>query len=312
MNGQAGGSEAGSAGSTLAGEAAGWVGWRNATGGNMNVRRIAPFWCDLVVKAVAGTLAIAVLSGVTGLGSAAYAAPTEQAGVCDKPESLGGDAKLRVTELMGRALIELVKPHAGGRTLQIEYGDELYVQKFGANGAIRLGFALTAANNEFTLTMSEMPPVKCTLQVPEFGRIYRAILRWHDPVQLDLNVLEPGGRMGESGNVSGGNPNTDLELGIGRMDVIGGVPAEDATGEMSYVADASAAPPDGVFGFKVDFVTRGSEAKPPYCGDGALAAPRIDFITIANGKVTVTKQTLARARCGDKIPDRLRLMMIRQ
>ena len=278
----------------------------------MDVRRTAPFWRDRVVKAIAGLAAITFVSGLGGFAPVALAATAEQIGTCDKPENFGPDAKLRLTGQMGRALVELVKPHAAGRTLQIEYGDELYVQKFGASGAIRLGFALTAASNEFTLTMTETAPVKCKLQVPDFGRIYRAILRWHDPVQLDLNVLEPGGRMGESGNVSGGNPNTGLDQGIGKMDVIGGIPAEDATGEMSYVTDAAAIPPDGVFGFKVDFVTRGSQAQPPYCDNGALAAPRIDFITIANGKVTVIKQTLPRAHCGDRIPDRLRLMMIRQ
>jgi hypothetical protein len=241
----------------------------------------------------------------------AAAAGPEAVAQCDKPENFGADAQFRLTQQKGRALIELVKPNTAGRKLEVEYGDELYSQKFGADGTIRLAFALTAQENEFTLTMSETSPVTCTVTVPDFNKIFRAVLRWHDPVQLDLNVLEPGGRLGEIGNVSGGRPNTARKEGIGQMDVIGGVPAEDATGEMSYVADAAAVPPDGVFGFRVDYVTRGSQPDAPYCDDNPLATPRIDFIKIDGGKVTIEKLSLNRARCREKISDSRRLMLIR-
>jgi hypothetical protein len=264
--------------------------------------------------AVALLSAIAVLPwpGLRWTIGIARAASTEQAATCDKPGNLGADAKIRITEQMGRALVEVVKPNSAGKTLEIDYGDEVYLQKFGSGGSARVTFALTAPSNEFFLSMRDAQIVKCTLAVPEFAHIYRAILRWHDPVQLDLNVLEPGGRLNDTGNVSGQHPNTDLDNGIGRMDIGGGVPEPDATGEMSYVVQASAVPPDGVFGFKVDFVTRGSRAEPPYCDDNPLAAPRIDFIRIANGQVTVTKQTLARAHCHENIPNKVRLMLIRQ
>ncbi len=283
-------------------------------GGKMLVYMIAPLMRNAGNSTVLALLSVVVVAslGVCWAVPAVAAGPAEQAGTCDKPDNFGADAKFRVTQVRGRALIEITKPNVAGRKLEVEYGDENYVQKFGANGTIRLGFALTAESNDFTLTMSETPPVKCNLPVPEFARLFRAILRWHDPVQLDLNVLEPGGRMNENGHVSGGRPNIGLDQGFGQMDVVGGIAAADATGEMSYVADATALPPGGVFGFKVDFVTRGGQAEAPYCDDNALAAPRIDFIKIENGQVTVTRQTLNRAHCHDKIPDKLRLMLIRQ
>ena len=241
----------------------------------------------------------------------AVAAGPETVGQCDKPGNFGVDAQLRVTQQRGRALIEIVKPNSAKRKLDVEYGEELYTQKFAADGTIRLGFALTAPENTVTLTMSETAPVTCTISVPEFNKIFRAVLRWHDPVQLDLNILEPNGRMGETGNVSGGRPNSNRNHGIGQMDIIGGVPADDATGEISYVADMTAIPSDGVFGFKVDYVTRGSQPETPYCDDNALATPRIDFIKIQGGKVTFEKLSLNRARCREKIADSRRLMPLR-
>ena len=280
----------------------------------MLVHLIASVWRGRILKAGLAAMAAFVMScalQLTGGGSAVAATP-EQPATCDKPANFGADAQFRVTQQRGRALIEIVKPNAAGRKLEVEYGDEVYSQKFASNGSVRLSFALIAPSNEITLTMSETSPVKCTLVVPEFSRIFRAILRWHDPVQLDLNVLEPGGRQNETGAVSGGRPNIALDQGIGQMDVIGGVPADDATGEMSYVADAASVPSEGVFGFKVDFVTRGAQAEAPYCDDNVLAAPRIDFIKIEGGKVTILRQTLPRAHCHDKISERLRLMQIRQ
>ena len=254
--------------------------------------------------------ALLLVGGLWG-GMPAVAAGPEPVARCDKPENFGPDAQLRVSQQRGRALIELVKPNTAGRKLDVEYGDELYSQKIGADGSIRLAFALTAPVNEFTLTMSETSPVTCTVSVPDINKFYRVVLRWHDPIQLDLNVLEPGGRMGEVGNVSGSRPNTGRKDGIGQMDIVGGVPAEDATGEMSYVADAATVPPDSVFGFKVDYVTRGGQPEAPYCDENALATPRIDFIKIEGGKVTIAKLSLNRARCREKISDARRLMMIR-
>lgn len=273
---------------------------------------IAKRWRDRIGGFVGATAAIIAVT-TAFIGPAFAATPAqEHPGTCDKPQAFGADAKIRVTELHGRATVEVVKPNSGGRKLQVEYGDEMYVQKFANNGGVRISFALTAPSNEITLSMNEAAPITCKLDVADFNKIFRAVLRWHDPVQLELNVLEPGGRLTESGNVTGSQPNTDLDQGIGQMDLIGGIPADGATGEMSYFADGTAVPQDGVFGFKVDFVSRGARPRPPYCDAGQLAAPRVDFILIANGRVTQSKQTLPRAKCDETLTDRQRLMPIRQ
>lgn len=60
---------------------------------------------------------------------------------CDRPENFGGDAQFRVSQQRGRALIEIAKPGTAGRKLEVEYGDELYSQKFGADGTVRVTVA---------------------------------------------------------------------------------------------------------------------------------------------------------------------------
>lgn len=190
-----------------------------------------------------------VLAAAMGLASSGVAlAQTQTQAQCDQQTNLGVNAQLRVSQSMGRALVEIIKPNSAGRKVEVEYGDEMYSFKMGADSRLRAGFALTAATNTFTISMSETAPITCEVAVPDFNKLYRVVLRWRDPVQLDLNVVEPGGRMGETGHVNAIRPNTNLTQGIGQMDVVGTAPSEGATAELSYVVpNASLIPASGVF-----------------------------------------------------------------
>jgi len=142
------------------------------------------------------TVARWVFAAVLGMaGSGAAMAQTQTQAQCDQQTNLGVNAQLRVSQSMGRALVELTKPNSAGRKVEIEYGDEMYSFKMGSDSRLRAGFALTAATNSFTINMSETAPITCEVAVPDFNKMYRVILRWRDPVQLDLNVIEPGGRL---------------------------------------------------------------------------------------------------------------------
>ena len=253
--------------------------------------------------------AMAALLAVAG----ASAAHAQTAAQCDNQASLGLGTQFRVTQQFGRALVEISRPNSAGRKVDIEYGDELYSVKFGADGRVRAGFPLTAPENQFTINMSETPPITCSVNVPEFNRLYRVILRWRDPVQLDLNVIEPGGRLGEVGHVNAIRPNSNLSQGIGQMDVVSVAPSEGATAEMSYVVTNPGSIPAGsAFSYRVEYVTRGLQPDAPYCDDHPLAAPQFEFITIENGQVNTRKMSVNHARCREKITDARRLMPIRQ
>jgi hypothetical protein len=241
------------------------------------------------------------------------AAVAQTSATCDNSANAGSNAQVRVTQQLGRAQVDISKPNSAGRKVEIEYGDELYSLKFGPDGRVRTSFALVAAENNFAISMSEAAPINCSLAVPEFAKLYRVVLRWHEPVQLDLNVIEPGGRLGETGHVNASRPNGNLAQGIGLMDIVGAVPAEGATAEVSYVVpNPTAIPANSVFGFRLDYVTRGGRPEAPYCDDHPLAAPQVEFITIDAGTVTTRKMSVNRARCREKITDARRLMPIRQ
>ncbi len=241
----------------------------------------------------------------------AGAATAQTTATCANADKLVG-TQLRVSQQYGPALVELSRPNSVGRKVEIEYGDESYIGKFERDGRIRIGFALTEPKNEVSIRIAETGVVTCKIEVPEFAKIYRVILRWRDPVQLDLHVVEPGRRMGEAGDISAARPNTNFAQGIGQMDVISGSPADGATAETSYVIpDATSIPPDSTFAFRVENVTRGMKPEAPYCDDHPLAAPVMELTIIEKGKTITRKVGTNRARCGEPITEARRYMVVR-
>lgn len=262
-----------------------------------------------VVRAVAAAAALCVAATSAMAQTTAPSEPTPAP--CTNLDKLGA-TQLRVTQQYGRALVEVSRPNSAGRKIEVEYGDEAYIGRFDRDGRARMGFALTAPKNEIAVRMTESPVVTCQVDVPNFAKFFRVILRWRDPVQLDLHVVEPGRRLGDFGHISPARPNTNLAQGLGQMDVISGTPADGATAEVSYVVpDATAIPSDAVFGYRVDYVTRGLKPEAPYCDEHPLTSPLMELMIIDKGKISLRKLGTNHARCGETIPENRRLMVIR-
>jgi len=239
------------------------------------------------------------------------AAFAQNAAQCANADKLGR-TRLQVTQQNGRVLIEMTQPNSSGRKLDVEYGDESYVGRFDRDGKARLGFVLTEPQAEITIRAAEIPAVTCKIEVPEFAKIFRVLLRWREPVQLDLHVIEPGRRLGEAGHISPAQPNNNLAQGIGQIDVVSGAPAEGTTAEVSYVvANRANIPTEGVYGYRVEYVTRGMKPEPPYCDEHPLASAVMELMTIDRGKVTTRKIGTNRVPCGEQIPEGRRYMVVR-
>jgi hypothetical protein len=238
-------------------------------------------------------------------------AMAQTVGTCNNIDK-AGQTQLNVSEQFGRVVVELNRPGSVGRKVEIDYGDEAYIGLFDRDGKARMGFALTAPKNDFDIRVAETPVISCKIAVPEFDKLYRVVMRWRDPVQLDLHIIEPDGMPGGVGDISPSRPNTNLSEGMGQMDVISGAPTDGATSETSYVVrDSKLIPPDSVFDYRLDYVTRGLKPVLPYCDNGALAAPHLDLIIIDKGKVTTSKLGTNRFHCGDVVPENRRLMVLR-
>jgi hypothetical protein len=233
------------------------------------------------------------------------------AGECNLPADPKGTT-IALSEQDGRAELTVTRPNSAGRKFKIEYSDEMFVGKFDAQGRATLTFALIAPSNEISIRLAEVSVINCKIDVPEFGKIYRVVMRWRDPVRLDLDVVEPGRQPGGFGNVNRSRPNTDLQQGAGQMDVISDPAEEGATGEISYlVANGAALLAAGTPTLRLDYVSRGNRPEPPYCGDHPRASIQFELYVISRGEVKRSNFSTARARCGEPLPDSARLMRLR-
>jgi hypothetical protein len=248
------------------------------------------------------------VSGWVALGcilTTCAAAAAQTPATCSNLDRLGA-TRLQVNEQSARATVDVLQPGGAGRRVEVDYGDEAFIGVIGRDGKAQISFALTSATNEFDIQLSETPAVRCKLDVPEFKKVYRAILRWRDPIQLDLHVIEPGGRLGGAGDVG---PNQTH--GLGQMDLIGHVPVDGGTSETSYVVpDGSTLAPDRIFEFRVEYVTRGMKPVLPYCDDGALASAQMELIIIDRGVATNTNVGTNRLHCGVAVPENRRFMVL--
>jgi len=248
--------------------------------------------------------------GLIGLGSGHTARAA--AGECKLPADTRS-ATITLDQQDARAELVVTRPNSAGRKFKVEYNDELFIGKFDAAGRAVVNFALTAPSNELSIRLAELPLITCKIAVPEFGRIFRVVMRWRDPVKMDLDVVEPGRQAGGFGDINRARPNNDLKQGLGQIDLIADPADEGATGELSYVvANGAGILAAGTPTLRAEFVSRGNPPQPPYCGDSARAAVAFELYVIARGEVKRSNFSTARARCGEPLSEAARLMRLRQ
>lgn len=262
-------------------------------------------WLAFGARAFAVVLPMLLL----GLG---FAHPAMAAtGECNLPPDPRGTT-ITLNEQDARAELVVTRPNSAGRKFKVEYNDEMFIGKFDEHGRAVLRFALIAPTNEIFLRLAEVPTINCKVTVSDFGAIFRVVMRWRDPVRLDLDVVEPGRQSGGFGHINRSRTNADKSQGIGVMDVISDPTDDGATGEISYVVPNGATLLNaGVPTFRLDYLTRGTRPEPPYCGEHPSAAIPFELYVISRGEVKRSNFSTARARCGEVMADAVRLMRLR-
>lgn len=219
---------------------------------------------------------------------------------------------VRVSQISGRADVDVVRPRGGSQRVKVEYDDETYAGQLDGAGTGRISFALLAPGNSFSLFLSEAPPIRCSVDVPDFDTFYRVVLIWNDPVLLDLHIVEPGRILGSFGSVSRARPNVDLKDANGQMDIITPPPAGGATSQLSYVVvRPTETTQTRLYSFRLEYATRGTTPMPPYCDENPLADVQAQLIILDRGKVQRRAYGTGRAQCGETLVDARRMMPLR-
>lgn len=213
---------------------------------------------------------------------------------------------------VGRADVKITRQRGAGQRVRIDYENDSFSAALDSNGQVQISFALLSRSNNFTVYLKESIPIRCSLDVPEFEKLFRVILTWTDPVRLNLHVIEPGRSMGGFGHVNLHRPNAQRGDADGQMDV--SIPPLDdgSTGELSYVI---AEPDDRVrtrlFSFRLEYTSRGVTPLPPFCDQHPLADIQTQLIVLDRGQVQRRSYGTGRAACNEALTEARRLMPLR-
>lgn len=245
------------------------------------------------------------------------AAAADVAGVCGKIDDPNG--KVTVVQSRGHATVTITtgpSANAAARRnpfARVDYDGETYTGRYENNGQAVISFALLATENKMTVRPGDFGPVKCDVSVPDLDKYYRVIMRWHDPVRLDLHVVEPGRRTGGYGDIRADVRNLTLDKGLGQMDVVTDAGENGTTGEQSYVIDESARPKEEAgFTVRVDYTSRGGHPEPRFCGTGPAASVALSLIVLDKGKKSSSREyEIASVPCGQAIADDQRAIRLR-
>lgn len=206
-------------------------------------------------------------------------------------------------ETNGRASIIVAAPEVSASGVaRVDYDGETYATRFDDKGFARLDVSLMAPSNALSVSVANLGTVKCDVPFPEIEQVFRVILRWRDPVKLDLHVIEPFGTEEGDGHVSSARPNADLAHGLGTLDVNTPAIEEDSTAEQSYVVLQSARPARGIFTYRADYVSRGATPAGDYCEQGKFANVSFDLLTLDHGKkIGPRKYATGVMACGQEL-----------
>jgi hypothetical protein len=131
------------------------------------------------------------------------------------------------------------------------------------------------------------------------------VLRWDDDVALDLHVVEPGGTLlGRGDSAALGDNGT-----TGGRFIDASHPPSGWREQIFVLPDRRRA--SGIYSIYVDFRARGDPAQPPWCGQGAEAAPKFEVIQLDRGVSRLQRVGMAAVPCGMSLGREQRYRRIR-
>ncbi len=203
----------------------------------------------------------------------------------------------------GLERITVTSPCRRNERISARYGVLRQDAVFSDEGVARIFVALTSERGPIILHYKDNKEYSVTVDTASLSAVYRITLQWEAPVDLNLHVVEPGGRIASGGDATVGHSPEQFSL-RGRLDL-----DDDGMGlspfQESYVFPNRLERPSDIFTVYVENATRGRIPSGPHCGNGEYA--QIDFTLIIADRSAVPRKhqfKLPSLPCGQVLDDR--------
>jgi hypothetical protein len=156
-------------------------------------------------------------------------------------------------------------------------GERDYGGTFDRSGQFECRFAVPAGDERVEVDLDNQRPLEGTATGADLSDMLLFVLRWRQPIDLGLRVLEPG----QIAPIERSHP---IGQGGGRLK-LAGQGCGSGWREEVFVLRGRSSHPRATYRFRLDFISRGDVPRGAYCWGGQFAAPDFEVVEVDLGHV---------------------------
>jgi hypothetical protein len=216
-------------------------------------------------------------------------------------------AKVTAEDRDGLAYVKVDAPCRSGERIRATLDTTDYLGQFDSKGSALVVVPVHTPQSAIAVAFEDGTSETVQANFAHHKDVLRVTLEWDAPIDLDLHVLEPGGRLEGPGHLSSRQKAGDLTLGRLELTSDG-----RATGPFieSYVFPRRIDLPRDTFGAFVEYASRGRVPSGDACGQGQYARIQFTVTIVDHGTVRRQEYEIPPATCGVALQPRAMLIRI--
>ena len=214
--------------------------------------------------------------------------------------------------------IDIVSTCLAEQTYEIVYGKHRFEYQLSSLGTDKRQLdPFTGLQNRISVEFPGQKPIIISVPQEALNNVVKVALVWNKAVDLDLHVFEYAAKVGQKGHIWSGANRTLNEATalVATSKRAHGYLSHRSSGQSSgtnYEVYTLLRHPEQRFGavsFMLDFKSRGSEAKPPFCGPNELGTVDFEIYRLqSNGTVQTSAGLIPSMPCGQSVDEENRYL----
>jgi hypothetical protein len=188
--------------------------------------------------------------------------------------SLASDLTSRISESSGIVTVQAQDVTRANQPATVVVEDRTYSGVFTGTGTFKCQFAAPPGGALVQLRLAGGIAFQSRVTGDSLMNILLYVLRWRQPVDFGLSILEPNDRF---------PIDRDRPTGHGGYLVIGQADCASGWHEEVFIVPQRSAAPTDKYRLRVDYISRGTIPALPYCGNGSMAQPEFEVLEIDRG-----------------------------
>ena len=197
--------------------------------------------------------------------------------------------RIQASESYGVETVTVDSAARAGQQATVTVDGREYAGKFDQSGRFKCQVAVPIGNERIDVDLDDasFPQIQATGR--DLRRILLVVLRWRQPIDFGLNILEPGGTAISRAH--------DVGVNGGSLALFGHGCGSGWHEEVFTVLGRDTSSHDKYY-IRVDYLLAGDIPTGDYCGIGKYAKPEFELIVVDRGRPSCTTVHIPPVACG--------------